>query len=173
MHAEVIVLRLVHILGGILWVGSALFNAYFLLPALTAAGPASAGPVMAGLRNRKLLTVLPIVALLTILSGARLLWIAAGGSLSAYLATNVGRVFALSGAAATLGFLIGVVVSRSAALQTASLSAKMAAATDDATRASLGGQLEAARRRGAIAGTVVGVLLVLAAAGMATARYLG
>jgi hypothetical protein len=47
MAAEVLVLRLVHILGGIAWVGFAAFNTYFLIPSLGEAGPA-AGPVMGG-----------------------------------------------------------------------------------------------------------------------------
>ena len=37
MQGELLVLRLVHVLGGIFWVGSALFMAIFLFPALASA----------------------------------------------------------------------------------------------------------------------------------------
>ena len=72
MSTELVVLRLVHILGGIFWLGSGLFTTFFLIPALGRAGPAAAGPVMGALQQRRLFTVLPVVALLTILSGVRL-----------------------------------------------------------------------------------------------------
>ena len=48
---EIIVLRLVHIVGSILWVGAAVFNMVFLAPTLRRVGP-SAGPVMVALRRR-------------------------------------------------------------------------------------------------------------------------
>ena len=75
MTAELIFLRLVHILGATFWLGSGLFTTFFLVPALGQVGPAGAGPVMGALKQRGLFTVLPVMALLTILSGARLLHI--------------------------------------------------------------------------------------------------
>jgi hypothetical protein len=82
MHAELITLRLVHILCGIFWVGSGLFTSLFLLPAL--AGSRSAmGPVMAGLQRRRLFTVLPTVGLLAI---ALLVLAAAGMAVARYAA---------------------------------------------------------------------------------------
>src|SRR5688500_5509174 len=69
MNAELIVLRLIHIVGGVFWVGSALFTAFFLMPTLMQAGPSAAGPVMGGLQQRKLMVWLPVVAVLVMLSG--------------------------------------------------------------------------------------------------------
>ena len=37
---EMIVLRLVHVLGGIIWVGSMTYMTFFLMPAIADAGPA-------------------------------------------------------------------------------------------------------------------------------------
>ncbi|HYU52076.1 MAG TPA: hypothetical protein VEK37_03995, partial [Gemmatimonadaceae bacterium] len=73
MHAELLILRLIHILTAIMWVGSSIFTTFFLAPAL-ASTPAVLGQVMAGLQKRRIMTVMPIVATLTILSGVRLLW---------------------------------------------------------------------------------------------------
>src|SRR5688500_17721761 len=101
--AELIVLRLVHILGAILWLGSGLFTTFFLLPAMTKAGPAVAGPVMAGLQQRRLPTILPIVALLTMLSGIRLMMIVSAGS-PQWFASPMGRTFSISGALAIVSF---------------------------------------------------------------------
>jgi hypothetical protein len=154
---EIVVLRLVHVLGGIFWVGSVLFNSFFLFPALAQAGPA-AGAVMGGLRQRGFLLALPVSALLTILSGARLMWIASAGFAPGYFGSPVGRVYLWSGIAAILAFLIGLFISRPAAAR---------AAQPGLTQLELAGL----RRRVAISGAVVTVLLLVTAAGMAIGRY--
>jgi uncharacterized membrane protein len=170
MYVEIVVLRLIHILGGVFWVGSGLFMTLFLLPALAQSGP-SAGPVFAALQQRRLLTVLPSVAVLTILSGLRLMWIASMGFSSAYFASAAGRTFAIGGTAATLALLIGMTVARPAATRAATLSASIASAPAD-QRANLAAEVARLRRRGSVAGTVVLVLLVVGAGAMAVARYL-
>ena len=93
MHAEILVLRLIHILSGITWLGSGLFTSFFLVPAL-ASSPAFMAQVMAGLQRRRMFLVLPIVAILTMLSGLRLLWIDSAGFEAGYFATGTGRTFA-------------------------------------------------------------------------------
>jgi hypothetical protein len=172
MTTEIVVLRLVHILGGIFWVGSGLFTSLFLLPALASAGPA-AGQVMTGLQRRRLFTALPVVALLTILSGLRLMWVTSAGFSSAYFASATGRSFAASGAAAIVAFVLSLLVARPAAVRAATLGAELAAAPGGVPRATLAAELEAARRRGSAASAAAVVLLVIGAAGMAVARYLG
>lgn len=169
MTAEILVLRLIHILGGIFWVGSGLFTAFFLMPALAASGPA-AGQVMAGLQQRRLFTVLPIVALLTIASGLRLMWIMSAGFAPAYLASGTGRTFVWSGAAAIIAFLVSVGVARPATVRAMKLTASIATAPDSA-REGITAQLAGLRRRAMIASIIAVALVVLAAAGMATARY--
>lgn len=168
---ELLVLRLVHILGGMIWVGAGVFNSFFLLPALGQAGPA-AGQVMAGLQRRRVFTFLPVVALLTILSGVRLMQLTSGGFSPAWFATAPGRTYAWSGVAAIVGFLVGVLVGRPAAMRAARLGATLSTATDPAERAALMARLEGPRRVGTIASTLSVALVILAAAGMAVARYL-
>jgi hypothetical protein len=171
MIAEMLVLRLVHILGGIFWVGSTLFTSLFLLPALAQSG-AGAGQVMAALQQRRVFIILPIVAVLTIASGLRLMWITSVGFSPAYFNSPVGRTFALSGAAAIVAFVIGILAGRPAAMRAAALGRTLATTTDASTRGSLESELTRVRRRAAVAGMVVLVLLLLGAGGMAIARYL-
>lgn len=166
---EVIILRLIHVLGGIMWVGGGAFNALFLLPAMASAGPA-AGPVMAGLQRRRMMTVLPIIALLTILSGLRLLMI--NGSMApAYFQSRQGMTFSLSGGIAIVGFVVGLTLVRPAMVKAAQLAAAQATAPES-ERASMGAEIGRLRRRGAIGNTLVAYAVFLAAAGMAVARYL-
>jgi uncharacterized membrane protein len=167
--AEIMVLRLIHILGGIFWLGSGLFTTFFLMPALTASGPAAA-QVMSGLQQRRLFNVLPIVALLTIASGLRLMWITSAGFAPAYFASGTGRTFVWSGAAAILGFLSSVVVARPATVRAMKLAASLGTAPDSA-REAITARLARLRRIATIASIVAVALVGLAAAGMAVARY--
>lgn len=169
MMAEMLVLRLVHILGGIFWVGAMLYNAFFLMPAMVQAGPA-AGPVMAGLQQRKLFTWLPVVAILTMLAGIRLMMIGAEGFGAAYFETSMGRTYLGGGILAILGFVVGLTVARPAMMRAGELSQAMASA-DASRQAAMQAELATLRKRGAMASTVVTWMLIAAAAAMAVARY--
>jgi hypothetical protein len=168
---EIIVLRLVHVVGGILWVGAAVFNMLFLAPALRRAGPA-AGPIMATLRQRGLFVFLPAVALLTILSGVRLMAIMSGGFDAAWFGSAHGSAYAWSGLIAIVAFVLGVTVTRPLGNRLGALGAELARAEDDAARAALGAQLASAQKWMAITGLALTAMLLVSAAGMAVARYL-
>ena len=170
MKAEFLVLRLIHILGGIFWVGSMIFTTFFLAPVI-GSSPAVAGQVMAGLQKRRLFLALPVVALLTIASGLRLLSIASIGFSRAYFSTPTGRTFATSAVAATIAFLLSLSVSRPGFVRIGRLSASLAGAPDDGARQQIAAEIQRLGRRVAIANSFVMVLLLLAAAGMAIARY--
>lgn len=170
MKAELLTLRLVHILGGIFWVGSMMFTTFFLVPVIRSS-PAAAGPVMAGLQKRRLFILLPIVALLTIASGLRLLSIDSIGFSSAYFATPTGRTFATSAVAATVAFLLSMFVSRPGFVRVGRLGASLPAAPDESARQRITAEMQRLNRRVAIANAFVVVLLLAAAAGMAIARY--
>src|SRR5437868_6529522 len=108
-----IFLRLVHILSAILWVGTLLFTTFYLFPTLAQAGSA-AGPVMDGLRKRGFILLMPLAGLVTLLSGATLLWVTSGGNMAAYSQTAVGRTFSMAGGLAIVAFLLGVIVGKPA-----------------------------------------------------------
>jgi uncharacterized membrane protein len=168
MQGELLALRLIHVLGGIFWVGSALFNALFLFPAFSQAGPA-AGQVMAGLARRRAFIVMPVIALLTILSGIRLMWITSGFS-PAYFSTPSGRTFAIAALSAILAFVFGILVNRPVGVRVGQLAASLASAPP-ADRERLSAELDKARGRLSMAGTIVIILLIVAAIGMAIGRY--
>ena len=170
MKAELLTLRLIHILGGIFWVGSMIFTTFFLAPVI-GSSPPMAGQVMAGLQKRRLFILLPVVALLTIASGLRLLSIASVGFSSAYFSTPTGRTFATSAVAATIAFLLSVFVSRPGFVRIGRLGASLSAAPDEGARKIIAAEMQRLTRRVAISNAFVVVLLLSAAAGMAIARY--
>jgi uncharacterized membrane protein len=171
MKAELLILRLVHIFGGTFWVGSMMFTSFFLIPVI-GASPAVAAEVMTGLQKRRLFTLLPVAALITIASGLRLLSIVSAGFSGSYFGTPTGRAFAAAAAAATLAFLISILISRPGFLRIGRLGASLGAARDDAARQGIAAEMQSLRRRVSVANGTVVVLLLFAAAGMATARYL-
>jgi uncharacterized membrane protein len=169
MQAELLALRLVHILGGTFWVGSAVFMALFLIPALASAGPA-AGQVMGALQQRRIFIVLPVVALLTLLSGVRLMQLASDGFSAAYFNSPSGRVFAWGGTFAIVAFVFGMTVARPAGLKLGRLSAQPPAeeASEQQRRLLERDRLQRVVR---ISGIVNLGLLLAAATAMAIARY--
>jgi hypothetical protein len=167
----IVILRLIHIVGGILWVGGATFTGVFLFPVLGKVGPAS-GPVMAGLRGRGLLAYFPIIAILTILSGLGLIWIMSGGFSPEYFATKSGAAFAGAGGLAILTFGLGMTTARPWGERIGALGAEIARTSDPATKERLAAELAAVQRKMGTVGKIITVMLLVAAAGMAVARYL-
>src|SRR5690242_10297384 len=103
MNYEILVLRLIHVVGGVIWAGTAIFIAVFLLPALGQAGPAGA-PVMAGLVNRKVFVIVPIIAIVTMLAGLRLMMIVSGGFSADYFHSRHGMTYVFGAVCAISGF---------------------------------------------------------------------
>jgi uncharacterized membrane protein len=171
MHAEILVLRLIHILSAITWVGSGIYASFFLIPAISGS-PAAMMEVIAGLRRRRFFVILPVVATLTILSGLRLLWIASAGFASSYFDTATGKAFSWGGGVAIIAYIISYGVALPLNLRMAKIGARMkaSAASPDVDR--LSGELNRLRRRTAVATTTAVIFGLIAASAMAVARYL-
>ena len=73
MDPILIVLRIVHVVGGVFWAGAILFVVHFLEPAVRDTGPDGAR-VMQALQRRRYLEVVPVTAFLTLVSGYVLYW---------------------------------------------------------------------------------------------------
>ena len=133
--AEMLVLRLIHVMGGIFWVGGMMYMAFFLMPTMAQAG-AAAGPVIAGLQQRKLFVWLPVVAIATLLAGIRLMMIQSDGFSSVYFGTSMGRTYLVAGSLAVIAFAIGFSINRPAMNRIGELTAGMPTA-DETTRAAM------------------------------------
>jgi hypothetical protein len=164
----IIVLRVLHIVGGVFWVGVAIFVAAFLGPALRAAGPA--GGVVMGPLARRLPLAMMISMSVTLIAGFLLYWANARTGGSAWLGSGPGRTFGLGGVLALAGGVVGMVVNAPTGRKLGALGATMAAAGRAPTTDELA-TMQALQRRLATAATVVAVLLVLATVAMAVARY--
>jgi hypothetical protein len=165
-----LLLRLIHVVGAIFWVGSAMFTGFFLIPALRET-PATMGQVAQALTKRGFMVAMPIVGLLVILSGVTMIWVTSGGHLHEYMLTPAGHTFTMAGGVGILSLLVGLIFTKPANMKAATLGAQLQAATDPAEKTRLGAEMAAAGKQAALWTLVVTILMIVAAMGMAIARY--
>ena len=170
MHAEFLVLRLVHIVSGVFWIGGGLYTFFFLGPAL-ASTPAVMGQVMTALQKRRVFTAQQIAAGLVLLSGIRLLMIDSAGFSGSYFATGTGKTFGIAGVFAIIAAVFNFGVARPTMERAVRVGAALASAADAGEKARLTQELDRLRKRGAMAGMLAVTFGILAASGMAVARY--
>jgi uncharacterized membrane protein len=169
--AELIALRLIHVMGGIFWVGAMMYNTFFLMPAMNAAGPQASGAVSKGLMARHLFTVMPTVAVLTMLSGLRLMQLTSSGFSATWFQSPGGSTYAMGGLAAIVAFVGGLLLSRPTMMKLGATLAERAQAPAD-RHAAIDARIAGLRTRASIVNGTVSALLLAAAAAMAVARYL-
>jgi hypothetical protein len=158
----IFVLRLVHIISGVFWVGSVMFTALLLAPTLRALGP-GAGPVMNQLvKVRKLPMVMMSSALLTMAAGIWLFMIDMSLSQGAFMKSGSGMTF--------LAFAVGMAVNLPASKRLAAIGTAVAARGGPPTPEEQG-ELQRLNGRMSTASQIVMILLVLATGAMAIARY--
>lgn len=161
--------RIIHVLTGVFWVGAMAFVSAFLIPSLAEAGP-DAGKVMAALQRRKFMIVMPVVGVLTMLSGIWLYWRASSGFQVDYMKSGPGHAYAFGALFAIAAFVVGMTYTRPAMMKATELG-QAAANASEADRPAIMAQVQALRVRGARGGRLVAWLLALAALTMAVGRY--
>ena len=163
MDAELVVLRTLHVLPGVLWVGGALLMAWVVEPQLRAAGPVVQGPAMRAI-GKKLSLVLSSAAGVTILMGFALVERTPGYGFGDLFTTpwgwaiGLGLVVAIISAG--IGSMAGGALRRMDAVG-AQVSGEPTSA-QAAEMARLQGDLRRNGRAGAILGAVALVLMVSA-----------
>jgi len=168
-HALVIVLRLVHLLAGIFWVGGAIVLSLFVLPAQRAVGDDGRflKEIMVG---QKLSTWFGVSAGLSVLAGLVLYGRNVSVSQGAWAATASAMTFGVGGALAVLAMIIGATLSGGSQRRMASIGQAIATAggvPTDAQRA----ELALLNRRTALGAKLSLGLLLGCTVLMAVARY--
>lgn len=157
-----LVMRLLHIGFGALWVGMMFMTTFFVAPAVAEVGP-EGGKLMQALARRKIMIIMPVFALITLVSGFVLFDRLAGGDHASLMRTSMGKAYAWGATFSLLGFLLGIFIMRPAMMKLQKLSA---APVENAAA------IQRLRARGSVTGKIVAVLLLLALALMAVGRYL-
>jgi uncharacterized membrane protein len=173
MHSasSYVLLRLIHIVAGVFWVGATLFLAAFLLPSLRGVGPA-AGPVMEQVvQVRRLPVWMMSATILAILSGLALYGQDSAGFHSAWMHSGPGRVFGLGGLLGILAAGVGMAVNAPTGKRLGALAAEIKLHGGPPSPANLN-EMQLLQAKLSRASNLVAILLVLATAAMAIARYM-
>ncbi len=165
------VLRLVHIFGGVYWAGSIFFFVTFLEPSIRSLGP-DGGKVMIRLFERGYLKLMPVVAIVTILSGLWLLWILSSGFSRDYMGSTIGMALSTGAAFAIIALITGLTVMRPAAERIWEIARTLPQESDETRKKALMAEMDRMRARTGMAGRIVFALLIGAVATMAVARYI-
>lgn len=166
-----IILRILHVGSAMVWFGGAIIGSFFLGPTAEALGR-SGQPFMDHLMNRRRMGIFfPIVAALTVLSGAALYWRDSGGLQPAWITSPSGLTFTIGGIAAIASFIGGLVlVGPSVAEQTA-VQTELASSGDGVPTEEQRQRLAHADRLMQLATRIDLPLILLAGLTMAVGRY--
>ena len=165
-----VILRLLHIFAGIFWVGTTFFLEGFLQPTVRAAG-AEGGQFMQRLvRHTRITQAMPLVALVTTLSGVLMFWRVSGGLRGEWLTSGVGLALTVGSVTGIGAFVIGLFFQGPASKRMAQLGTQIAAAGGPPT-AEQAAELEAMQAKLTVGARWSTVLMIISVAGMAAARY--
>jgi uncharacterized membrane protein len=170
MNTAALILRAVHILCGVYWAGTLFFLVTLLQPSVADAGP-EGGKVTQALMRRRFLEIVPIMALLTVLSGLELLRRISGGFAAAWFGTGPGITLTIGSASALVAFTLGMTILRPSAKRAGRLALQAQQLAAGAERDAALAQAEWLRRRMALGGRWVAGFLAIAVIAMAIFRY--
>ena len=170
-YSLILALRLVHIVSGVFWVGSIIFLTWLLTPAARATGQAGVTVMQQLLTVQRMAAYLVTAMLLTVLSGLMLYRHDSVSFGSGWVHTGSGMTFSLGALLAIVGAAIGVFVNLPLGKRIGSLGASIQAG-GRAPTAEQGAAMNALQARLGTFSYIAAVLLVLATAAMAVARYI-
>lgn len=170
MDIYLILLRIIHIFGGIFWVGATVINSVFLVPALRSSGPEGQKFMQSLMVHQRFPIAIAVSAWLTILAGVLLYWRDSGGLQISWITSSVGLGFTVGALAALVGFVLGALVLGPTARQLGELNGRFHASGEPPT-AGQRAEITRLNARMGKAGGINMILLMVALLAMATARY--
>jgi uncharacterized membrane protein len=166
MNEELVLLRIVHIMAGVIWAGSAIFLAFILEPRLRTLGPEIQGRVMS--------TLAPLMG--PVLGTSAILTIAFGITLVFRMHRWDALFDTRWGAAILVGFVAAVLAFASGLSTMVTSNQMMATAKGMAGRPPTpeeGAKMGRLSGRAAILARTTAVLVIIAVGAMASARFVG
>jgi len=168
--ALVVVLRVLHIIAGAIWVGGLVIFTFFIMPSISAAGPAGR-QVMGELGKRKYPQWIMGFMGITLLSGFALMWWLSQSVGPAYFSSPMGRAISMGAGLAIIASIVGVVVPRPTAMKLIAINEAVQKAGGTPTPEQ-SAEIARLQKRMILGTRFVAVMLLLAVAAMAGARYM-
>lgn len=171
MDLYMVVMRILHIVAGVFWVGSAAFFFFFIEPTATKLGP-TAGPFMEEVTvRRKMPIVFTAASALTVVAGILLYWRSSGGFDLDWITSETGMTFTIGAVAAIAAFLAGFVLIKPRVERMGAIGAEVQASGGPPSQAQMA-EVQGIQHELRNIGRVDLVLLTIAVVAMAIARYL-
>lgn len=171
MDLLLIFFRIIHVGSAMIWFGGAIVSSFFLQPTVEALGTAGQPFMEHLMKRRKMGIMFPIVAALTILSGAVLYWRDSDGLQLTWITSPTGLAYTIGGLAAIIAFVGGAILIGPGIAEQTAVRGELAAG-DGVPTAAQRERLDRAEGRLKLAGRIDLPLLILAGLTMAVARYL-
>ena len=159
-------LRIIHIVAGVIWVGGTLIMTFFIGPTIGATGESGQRFVGHLMNNLKFSNRMAAAAGSTVLAGFILFWLDSRAGES-WLRSSFATGLSIGAAFAIIGFVFGILVGRTARAM-AQLGAQIQGkpSPDQLT------QMQALQKRQSTYSNIAAITLVLAVVFMAIARYM-
>jgi len=167
MDYLMIILRLIHIISGVFWVGAGLAVFFFIGPTLAATADAGQKFAQHLILKTRFTAVITTSAILTVLAGATLYWIDSGGLSSAWMHSGPGIGFAAGAFFGLVGLVFGIMVGN-----TNGALAKLGSQIQGKPTPEQMAQIGTLRKRLSTISPINAYALILAMLFMAIARYL-
>lgn len=167
----ILVLRLLHILGGVFWAGASFALVGFVQPAVKATAPAGGRVMQQMVKQGRLSTVLAASALITAASGILLYERVSGGFRPGWIVSGPGVVLTIGGLAGIVAAAIGGRIIGPTSVRIADLGEEMQVGGGPPDPATIN-EMQLLQQRMTTWGRVAAVLLIVAIIGMSLADYL-
>jgi len=170
MNIVTVLLRLIHIVAGMFWVGGSVMMVGFVQPTVAAMGPEGAKFMQRFAGPSRFPLFMNLAAPLTTLAGLALYWMDSGFRVE-WIVTGPGLGFTVGGVAGIAAFILGAVVMGPTSAQMAALGKEIQVAGGPPTpaQASRMRTLQGKFHQGGLWGAI---LLIVALGAMSVARYL-
>jgi uncharacterized membrane protein len=165
-----LILRLIHVIASVCWVGGAFVFFLFIEPTAKALAPTGMEFVKHMVTKRRFSIFMVIASSLTVLSGAILIWQTSGGQLGNYASTGPGLGFTLGSIVGILVYLVGMFGVNPRAIRLAKLGDEIQSAGGPPTPAQ-SAEMQKLDKEMSVLGLVDFILVAVSLALMATARY--
>lgn len=162
-----VTLRLVHVLCGVFWAGTAFFMVSFVDPTVRKLGPTGGQFMMAINTKTRYMLAMPVIALLTILSGTWLFMLMAGGNPEFHRSATA-MTLSVGGLASLVAFGVGLAVIKPCTTKLVALAGTIQEAPSPEQQAGM----QALQKKLQMGGRSIATLLGVAVVCMAVARYL-
>jgi uncharacterized membrane protein len=164
-----IVLRIIHIVAGVCWVGGAFMYFLFLEPSVKATAPGSGQFMQYFIARRNYPIYMGMTSLLTVLAGGLLYWHSSGGFNLNWVTSGPGWGYTIGSVVAIVVFFIGLLMIKPRAERLGGLGHEIGVA--GAPTPAQAAELQKLGHEMALLGRVDFALLAIALLAMATARY--